>query len=68
MSMDECTIINEECVIDWDRVNELLAKRGSPTGGWMGGILLIDLPKDSKGGIASSKDGGMWWEKIGGAK
>ena len=68
MSTDEFTIIDEECVIDWDRVNDLLAKRGAPTGRWKGGILLIDTPKDSHGGIVSSKEGGKWWEKIGVAK
>ena len=64
----ECTIISEECVIDWDRVNELLAKRGAPTGGWKGGILLIDLPKDSNGGNVRPNGGGMWFEKTGGEK
>lgn len=68
MTPGECTIITEECVIDWDRVNELLAKRGAPTGGWKGGILLIDKQEDSNCGIVSSKEGGKWWEKIGGAK
>ena len=57
------TIISEEVVIDWDRVNDLLAKRGAPTGGWKGGILLIDKQDDSNGGIASSKEGGKWCEK-----
>ena len=40
------TIITEEFAIDWKRAKELLAKRGAPTGGWNGGILLIDLPKE----------------------
>lgn len=62
------TIITEECVIDWERMQEILAKRGAPTGGWNGGILLIDFPKDSNGGIVSSKEGVKWWEKIGDAK
>ena len=68
MSTGECSIIFEECVIDWIRVNDLLAKRGAPTGGWNGGILIIDKQEDSNGGIASSKEGGMWCEKIGDAK
>lgn len=68
MTPGECTIITEECVIDLDRVNDILKKRGAPTGGWKGGILLIDLPKDSNGSIGSSKEGGKWWEKIGVAK
>ena len=68
MNPDECIIISEECVIDWDRVNELLAKRCAPTGGWKGGILIIDHAKYSNGGIASSKKGEMWLGKIGGAK
>lgn len=68
MNLDKCTIISEEVVIDWNRVNDLLKKRGAPKGGWKGGILLIDKQEDSNGGIVSSKKGEMWWEKIGVAK
>lgn len=68
MTPGECTIITEECVIDMNRVKELLAKHGSPTGGWNVGILLIDTAKDSNGGIASSKERGKWFEKTGGEK
>lgn len=68
MMSGECTIITEECAIDWKRIKELLTKRGAPTGGWKGGILLIDKQEDSNGGIVSSKEGVKWWEKSGDAK
>ena len=68
MTPGECTMITEEFAIDWKRAKEHLAKRGAPTGGWKGGILLINLTKDSNGGIASSKKGEMWWGNIGEAK
>ncbi len=65
MNHGECTIINESCAVDWKRVNELnelLAKRGAPTGRWKGGILLIDLPKEpnpkpiTEKGISNAED------------
>lgn len=62
MMSGECTIITEECVIDMNRAKELLAKRGSPTGGWKSGILFIDSPKEpyqkpiTEKGISNSED------------